>query len=292
MKLWVGDERLDRGRRGQRSRQRARPRAARRCSWARTRARPHPPHRLQGAGPRHRGRHRRRGPRAHRLDRRRRCVDHDRRVHQHHRGVVAGAHRRPRLRPPPHRTNRFSAMAAPDYVPVDRTQPVRGYASPPRRPESWRADRPGEVIDGGQPRGRPARQPGPRPGLLLTLARRFEGKLTPRPPASTRRTRWPGAVARRPEAGVAVRPGAGDPRPHRRLHASGGSSTTRRRRAGRAAHARSSRRCRTRTTTGAARGIVDLVPDDVAAADPGAGRRGAPRDWRVAARRPGHAATP
>ena len=39
-------------------------------------------------------------------------------------------------------------MAAPEHVPVDRNQPVRGYASPPRRPESWRPDRPGEVLAG------------------------------------------------------------------------------------------------------------------------------------------------
>lgn len=69
-------------------------------------------------------------------------------------------------------------MAAPEFVPVDRNQPVRGYRSPPRRPESWRSDRPGEVIDGGQPRGEGLGNQGPDQGFMLSLARRFEGKLT------------------------------------------------------------------------------------------------------------------
>ena len=81
-------------------------------------------------------------------------------------------------------------MAAPEHVPVDRTQPVRVYESPPRRPESWLSDRPGEVIAAGQPRGEQLGHQGPDQGYALSLARRFEGKLT-LTPASTRRTRWP-----------------------------------------------------------------------------------------------------
>ena len=69
-------------------------------------------------------------------------------------------------------------MAAPEYVPVDRNQPVRGYESPPRRPASWRPDRPGEVIQTGQPRGDRLGNQGPDQGYVLSLARRFEGKLT------------------------------------------------------------------------------------------------------------------
>jgi hypothetical protein len=69
-------------------------------------------------------------------------------------------------------------VAAPEFVPVDRNQPVRGYRSPPRRPESWRSDRPGEVIGDGQPRGERLGHQGPDQGYMLSLARRFEGKLT------------------------------------------------------------------------------------------------------------------
>lgn len=69
-------------------------------------------------------------------------------------------------------------MAAPEHVPVDRNQPVRGYASPPRRPESWRPDRPGEVVEDGQPRGARLGNQGPDQGYMLSLARRFRGRLT------------------------------------------------------------------------------------------------------------------
>ncbi len=69
-------------------------------------------------------------------------------------------------------------MAAPEYVPVDENKPVRSYQSPPRRAGSWRSDRPGEVISDGQPRGERLGNQGPDQGYMLSLARRFEGKLT------------------------------------------------------------------------------------------------------------------
>jgi len=69
-------------------------------------------------------------------------------------------------------------VAAPEFVPVDRNQPVRGYESPPRRPESWRPDRPGEVVHDGQPRGERLGNQGPDQGYMLSLARRSEEKLT------------------------------------------------------------------------------------------------------------------
>lgn len=69
-------------------------------------------------------------------------------------------------------------MAAPEHVPVDRTRPVRGYQSPPRLAESWTADRPGEVVDRGQPEGQRFGHQGPDQGYALSLARHFEGKLT------------------------------------------------------------------------------------------------------------------
>ena len=69
-------------------------------------------------------------------------------------------------------------MAAPEHVPVDRTRPVRGYESPPRLAESWRADRPAEVVEHGQPEGDRFGHQGPDQGYALRLARHFEGKLT------------------------------------------------------------------------------------------------------------------
>ncbi|MET0728149.1 MAG: hypothetical protein ABWZ76_07595 [Acidimicrobiales bacterium] len=68
-------------------------------------------------------------------------------------------------------------MAAPEFVPVDRNRPTRGYESPPRLPQSWRAVRPAEVVDGGQPRGTLLGDQGPDQGYVLTLTRRFEGTL-------------------------------------------------------------------------------------------------------------------
>lgn len=72
----------------------------------------------------------------------------------------------------------FAPVAAPEYVPVDKTRPVRGYESPPRLDESWRADRAGEVVDAGQPQGRQLGSQGPDQGYVLTLVRRFAGKLS------------------------------------------------------------------------------------------------------------------
>lgn len=69
-------------------------------------------------------------------------------------------------------------MAAPEYVPVDKTAPVRGYESPPRLDDSWRADRAGDVVDSGQPQGRQLGHQGPDQGYVLTLTRRFAGKLS------------------------------------------------------------------------------------------------------------------
>jgi hypothetical protein len=68
-------------------------------------------------------------------------------------------------------------VAAPEYVPVDKTRPVRAYESPPRRPAPWLADRPGELPKG-QPRGDRLGNQGPDQGYVLRLVRRFEGKLT------------------------------------------------------------------------------------------------------------------
>ena len=72
-----------------------------------------------------RGRHGRRGPRAHRLHRRRPGVDHDRRVHQHHRGVVAGPHRRARVGPAPLGPVGSRAWPLPSTSRSIANQPVR-----------------------------------------------------------------------------------------------------------------------------------------------------------------------
>ncbi|QGG94700.1 hypothetical protein [Actinomarinicola tropica] len=61
-------------------------------------------------------------------------------------------------------------MAAPEYVPVDTTLKPRTYTSPPRRTEPWRADRPGEVVDRGQPSGPMLGNQGPDIGYALRLA--------------------------------------------------------------------------------------------------------------------------
>jgi hypothetical protein len=67
-------------------------------------------------------------------------------------------------------------MAAPEFVPVKPLDDVRTYASPPRRPDSWRATRPGD-LDAGQPRGPRFGNQGPDQGYVLTLVPKFEGRL-------------------------------------------------------------------------------------------------------------------
>jgi hypothetical protein len=67
-------------------------------------------------------------------------------------------------------------VAAPEHVPVDRNKFIRTYESPPRRPDPWLADRPGELL-AGQPHGPSLGSPGPDQGYMLTLARQFTGKL-------------------------------------------------------------------------------------------------------------------
>ncbi|MCD9623680.1 hypothetical protein [Rhabdothermincola salaria] len=67
-------------------------------------------------------------------------------------------------------------MAAPDYVPTPTDDKARVYASPPRRPDSWRADRPAE-LGGRQPQGPRLGNPGPDQGYAMKLANQFRGKL-------------------------------------------------------------------------------------------------------------------
>jgi hypothetical protein len=67
-------------------------------------------------------------------------------------------------------------VAAPEYVPLTPLKPVRGYQSPPRRPDSWRPDRPGD-SDVGYDRGNLLGSQGPDQGYVYVLARRFQGQL-------------------------------------------------------------------------------------------------------------------
>ncbi len=60
-------------------------------------------------------------------------------------------------------------MAAPEFVPAKPLDEVRTYHSPPRRPQSWRAERPGD-IPGDQPQGDGLGVPGPDQGYALKLA--------------------------------------------------------------------------------------------------------------------------
>jgi hypothetical protein len=67
-------------------------------------------------------------------------------------------------------------MAAPEYVPVNPMDDVRTYESPPRRPGSWRATRPGD-LHGENPRGGHFGNPGPDQGYALVLAKRTCDRL-------------------------------------------------------------------------------------------------------------------
>ena len=67
-------------------------------------------------------------------------------------------------------------MAAPDFVPVDPTRPLRTYSSPPRRDRSWRADRPGD-LPAGQPRGDRLGSIGPDQGYAFRLVHHLDDQL-------------------------------------------------------------------------------------------------------------------
>ena len=60
-------------------------------------------------------------------------------------------------------------MAAPEFVPVTPLTSVRTYESPPRRPDPWHNDRPGD-FDGRQPTADGMGVPGPDQGYALKLA--------------------------------------------------------------------------------------------------------------------------
>lgn len=66
-------------------------------------------------------------------------------------------------------------MAAPHYVPVTLGDQPR-QDEPAKPPDSWRADRPGD-LKAGQPVGPKLGRQGPDQGYALSLARRFADKL-------------------------------------------------------------------------------------------------------------------
>ena len=67
-------------------------------------------------------------------------------------------------------------MAAPSRVPTSPTAP-KHYASPPRRGDSWRAERPGETIGAPHPTGGALGNQGPDQGYAIKLAKAFAGDL-------------------------------------------------------------------------------------------------------------------
>jgi hypothetical protein len=67
-------------------------------------------------------------------------------------------------------------VAAPDFVPVDPSRPLRTYSSPPRRQRSWRADRPGDLPTG-QPRGDRLGSIGPDQGYAYKLVDQLADRL-------------------------------------------------------------------------------------------------------------------
>jgi hypothetical protein len=60
-------------------------------------------------------------------------------------------------------------VAAPEYVPIKPMDDVRSYESPPRRPDPWKPDRPGDLV-GRQPEGDRLGHQGPDQGYALKLA--------------------------------------------------------------------------------------------------------------------------
>lgn len=69
-------------------------------------------------------------------------------------------------------------MAAPEHVPDKPAEKVRAYASPPRRPDTWRPERPGDFSgERRQPAGERLGNQGPDQGYALKLARLLEPEL-------------------------------------------------------------------------------------------------------------------
>ncbi|MEO5839899.1 MAG: hypothetical protein ABIQ73_16140 [Acidimicrobiales bacterium] len=68
-------------------------------------------------------------------------------------------------------------MSAPEFVPRKAGRSGKAYESPPRRPDSWLAVRPGDLEGRVQPGGPGLGVQGPDQGYALTLARRLRDEL-------------------------------------------------------------------------------------------------------------------
>ena len=68
-------------------------------------------------------------------------------------------------------------MSAPEFVPRKAGRSGKAYESPPRRPDSWLAVRPGDLDGRAQPVGPGLGVQGPDQGYALTLARRLRDQL-------------------------------------------------------------------------------------------------------------------
>jgi hypothetical protein len=68
-------------------------------------------------------------------------------------------------------------MSAPEFVPTKAGRSGKAYESPPRRPDSWLAVRPGDLQGRGQPSGPGLGVQGPDQGYALKLARRLRDQL-------------------------------------------------------------------------------------------------------------------
>jgi hypothetical protein len=67
-------------------------------------------------------------------------------------------------------------MAAPQFVPTPVAKRIKAYESNEHVPETWKADRPGELT-GRQPQGTRLGFQGPDQGYALTLASRFRDRI-------------------------------------------------------------------------------------------------------------------
>lgn len=66
-------------------------------------------------------------------------------------------------------------VSAPNHVP-QKPSSDKYYESPPRRSDSWRAERPGDLVDG-QPVGTGFGSQGPDQGYALKLVKQFEDRV-------------------------------------------------------------------------------------------------------------------
>ena len=77
----------------------------------------------------------------------------------------------------PRRHRILGPVAAPEYVPSRPLDDPRSYKSPPRHPDPWLAQRPGEVVGTTQLRGDRLGNQGPDQGYVYRLLGQFEARL-------------------------------------------------------------------------------------------------------------------